>query len=51
MNGDPVTDVTQDDPLPPEELEEVGTGAKMDDHGLVPFDDPLPPRLQVEEDE
>jgi hypothetical protein len=37
-----ITDVTQDDPLPPEEDEQVEVGAFMGDRAPEPVEDPDP---------
>lgn len=39
---DPHTPTDTADPLPPEEDDEVETGARMDPHDDEPQDDPLP---------
>lgn len=44
MTDVPYTDVTTDDPLPPDEDAEVATGASADDRPDEPEDGPRPDR-------
>lgn len=47
---DPLTDVTREDPVPPDEDGfEVEQGAHIDPHGQEPQDDPLPEGLEDDE--